>query len=734
MPTQQKLQQLKSYLQRITPGHDLEAIVDDNEAPMRMTSVLKAGQGEARRAHSAVQKLALGQEITAREAFLIEAIIIPDKRPVIDIAGGDFKSEHPDWRHYSENLSLKGNIKKVIPAVGRIELPSHPSLPYGGTGFAVGSNLLMTNRHVAELFVLGLGVNRLVFIPGHSAGIDFLREHGSDASEFLEVKKIPMVHPYWDMALLQVDRLPDGIVPLRLSVRHPEELVDREVAVIGYPAFDPRNDATVQNRVFGGKYYVKRLQPGLLRGRASVSSYQKAVDAVTHDASTLGGNSGSCVVDVGSGEVIGLHFAGIYKKENYAVPAFELSRDDKILAAGVEFTTADLDPGGSPNPWQSYWVAADPAEEAGARTTASAGATATAPTKPLLSEQNAAIWTIPITVQIGLGEIQPVVADSALPTGPTPAVSVDIERMVEPAHDENYASRPGYDENFLGHTVPMPAATNVDELAMLDTGSPVLKYHHFSIIMNKQRRLAQITAANLDVRPTSLRPDPTENYGRRALNGFTSDNDRERWFNDPRIPADHQLPDRFFNKDRKAFDKGHVVRRNAVAWGSTYCEVQHANGDTFHATNCSPQVKGFNRSSEGGLWGELENHVFAQAATQKLIVFAGPILRSNDPLFAGVDDSGSVGVKIPGAYWKVAVASHADGLRVFAFMLEQDLDGVDWEFRVTDKWKTHQLTLASLQAELETLQFDPMLHDADQAQTEYGESLRWATRLELRNR
>ena len=46
---------------------------------------------------------------------------------------------------------------------------------------------------------------------------------------------------------------------------------------------------------------------------------------MTHDASTLGGNSGSAVIDIDSGDIVALHFAGEYLKANYAVPMYELA-------------------------------------------------------------------------------------------------------------------------------------------------------------------------------------------------------------------------------------------------------------------------------------------------------------------------------------------------------------------------------------------------------------------------
>ena len=68
-------------------------------------------------------------------------------------------------------------------------------MPYAGTGFVVGGGLVMTNRHVAEIFSAGLGVRDLVFRPGYQAGIDFLREKGSEASQSLQVREVAMIHP-----------------------------------------------------------------------------------------------------------------------------------------------------------------------------------------------------------------------------------------------------------------------------------------------------------------------------------------------------------------------------------------------------------------------------------------------------------------------------------------------------------------------------------------------------------
>jgi hypothetical protein len=104
----------------------------------------------------------------------------------------------------------------------------------------------------------------------------------------------------------------------------------------------------------------------------------------------------------------------------------------------------------------------------------------------------------------------------------------------------------------------------------------------------------RFTASNVDAGAKRKKPDSRKKYTRKALGGL-GDHDMEQWFVDPRIPETQQLPDRFFTKDKGAFNKGHLVRREDVAWGDSYEEIRFANGDTFHTTNCSPQVAGFNR-------------------------------------------------------------------------------------------------------------------------------------------
>jgi endonuclease G len=238
--------------------------------------------------------------------------------------------------------------------------------------------------------------------------------------------------------------------------------------------------------------------------------------------------------------------------------------------------------------------------------------------------------------------------------------------------------------------------------------------------MHAKRRIALFTASNVVDTPELRKPEQGRDYTRRGLSGL-GPSDQEKWFPDPRLDASLQLPDVFYNKDRKAFDKGHIVRRDDVAWGRTYEELRRANGDTYHVTNCSPQVKEFNRSTLGEAnWGDLENHVLSEAASERLCVFAGPVLTDEDRVFRGAGDGGTeLRARIPEKFWKIVAARSAEGCAVFGFILEQDLSDVEWEFAVPDELSPFMYPIADI-AEMTGVVFPSILVDNDQYSTTRG--------------
>ncbi|TXE13464.1 DNA/RNA non-specific endonuclease [Algoriphagus aquimarinus] len=331
---------------------------------------------------------------------------------------------------------------------------------------------------------------------------------------------------------------------------------------------------------------------------------------------------------------------------------------------------------------------------------------------------------IPLIFSLHLGDIIPPFNSISLPKQSTidqlPSVSFGLEAKKKPFYDLDYSNRKGYDPNFLGVDVPIPKVLNSDNLSKMVNGDYYIPYHKFTIVNNKQRKLALFTASNIDGSSAAKNPDPDKVYSRDALAGLTK-SDTEEWFIDPRIPQADQLSDEFYNKDRMAFDKGHLVRRDDVAWGKDYLEVRYSNGDTFHITNCSPQVKDFNRSNLGGRWGMLENTILNQAKYEKLSVFSGPILYKSDPIFKGVNFQNSVEIKIPKAYWKIIIALSENGiLQSFAFLLSQDLSQVQFEFDLEKQWKGYMVSISYLENLIGNIKFDPIVNNADQFESETG--------------
>ena len=260
-----------------------------------------------------------GREISEAQFGFPEAIVLTTGRPSLLIQGGKWEEPRiPEVKKRLDNAS--NHLKCAIPKVARLELLNHPNYDYVGTAWMIDEDIMITNRHVANVFVQ-LDNNRIAarttpFGIPYRAQVDFNEEYKSPNEPFevpieevLFVEKDVSYLP--DMALFRVKHV-DGLPePIELS----EQRVTREddIAVIGYPARDSRNDPFVMQNIFKGIYEVKRLSPGRISG-VRQDSY-----ILTHDCTTLGGNSGSVILDLTSGKAVGLHFAGSYLENNFAV-------------------------------------------------------------------------------------------------------------------------------------------------------------------------------------------------------------------------------------------------------------------------------------------------------------------------------------------------------------------------------------------------------------------------------
>jgi V8-like Glu-specific endopeptidase len=288
--------------------------------------------------------------LTAEAQLGIEAIVSV-ARPALMIHDGAFGDPPPPWDHILG--PHRERITNTTLSVGRIDVQGLPQVPYAGTGFLVAEDVVMTNCHVARVFSQSESNGDWSFQPGLEADLNFVEDPDAQKDiggppSGLRIDDVIGIHPALDLALLRVapSEAADGMAnPLTLMSQDPGPLAGRNVYVLGYPAPDYRNDRAVQRSIFGDRYFVKRLQPGAgmappagaIFRMEPCSTGAEQDDVMFHDASTLGGNSGSCVVDLESNRVIGLHFAGQYMQYNEAVALWRLADDPLLVRAGVNF-------------------------------------------------------------------------------------------------------------------------------------------------------------------------------------------------------------------------------------------------------------------------------------------------------------------------------------------------------------------------------------------------------------
>ena len=274
-------------------------------------------------------------------------------------------------------------------------------------------------------------------------------------------------------------------------------------------------------------------------------------------------------------------------------------------------------------------------------------------------------FSVPLNITVTLGEgTQGSVAVAA---ARTPAAdAVDTSAFVEKLEvDPDWTSRTGYDPDFLDIGVPLPRlstkakkdSVEVPPEFRVDGDKHVLAYHHYSLAMNRRRRFAWYSAANID--------------GKRRPSLPKRSNDK--WFIDPRIDdpdaPEFQLGEELYATAKT--DRGHLTRYLDVAWG-TKTEALNALADTFHFTNCCLQLSGFNQQQSR--WQGIEQFLLERKAKKdrmRISVVTGPIFRRTDPKYQ--NEFMDAPVRIPLEFWKVCALIREDGsLSATAFILSQE--------------------------------------------------------------
>ena len=266
---------------------------------------------------------------------------------------------------------------------------------------------------------------------------------------------------------------------------------------------------------------------------------------------------------------------------------------------------------------------------------------------------------------------------------------------------EHYIGRKGYDSNFLGISLPFPevsseALKHGPITPVKGTDDNILRYQHFSLIHNTKRKMAFVTAVNID--------------GNTWKNITRGD---DKWYYDSRIPIESQLGEEMYSNEpsfdgnkKGWFDRGHLVRRQDPDWG-TNDEAVLADTDTFHWSNCAPQYWFFNQRQEH--WQGLENYILYNTDQDNLkaSVFSGPVFDLNDEIHRGI--------QIPQYFFKiVAVTDSSNKLFSSAYVVSQKKWAQDIPFEVlpVDEFKNFQTTIAKVE-QMTGLRFPEALKNAD---------------------
>jgi S1-C subfamily serine protease len=293
------------------------------------------------------------EPLSDREKEALEVYLTLAARPAILVRNGQVVDRVLNW---PEIRDADATIRAALPAVGRISAFKDGRRLSRGTGFLVDGEHLLTNNHVVwalvkkpgdpnpattpgawfsspDLYATRIAEANAVWRSDPQARPEYDRrgELGSDVAERSFIREIVSHHRAVDFAVLRLAaELPD-VSPLALA-RSPAVSVDGgKVFLVGYPTSAPEGTAADHvEQLFGegdaGALGVKRLSPARLGGLSEELG-------VAHDGSTLGGSSGSPLIDFLTGQVVGIHYRGS-ELENHAVPLWEHVDDDELAVVG----------------------------------------------------------------------------------------------------------------------------------------------------------------------------------------------------------------------------------------------------------------------------------------------------------------------------------------------------------------------------------------------------------------
>lgn len=280
---------------------------------------------------------------------VLEALVRLTGRPAVRLRADGSEIEDPrleSWRDVVAPMSSKWRV--VTDAVGRIDVEVSPGKPvHAGTGVLIADGRVLTNRHVIDLFAVPIPSpdGEQKFLLRWPTSIIFDPDARDEATRF-ELPSVLSAGRHrigrrvnlgkLDAAVLEMN-MDNGTaeppLPVDPLARSAADAAVSRLLVSGYPAKptdnsgpdaqdEPELHADFWNRLtelYGGEYGVQYISPGTVDLRPGSVPDDPQGWAFTHDATTLGGNSGSIILSLdGNAPLCGLHFGGETLSANYA--------------------------------------------------------------------------------------------------------------------------------------------------------------------------------------------------------------------------------------------------------------------------------------------------------------------------------------------------------------------------------------------------------------------------------
>ncbi|WP_211333374.1 trypsin-like serine peptidase [Terracoccus luteus] len=340
--------------------HYLEAHLGqraDADALARLTAGATAGLREL------VEQGSLANPGPVERAAL-EAVVHSDgSRPVLFVEDDFVDLTAPAAKDYAAVLSqAQMHVRAACEATGRVVDPD-AALGYQGTAWAVDEGIVVTNYHVLQAISHNSSRVKGRFTGTLKGGVavDFGGEVGNPStSRLFPIRSVVAVgrpgdpslastslrgvnFSGLDLAVLELSEVSGQPFPTPVEVARGDDPTTRGalatrgrlIYVVGFPGSARTTTPDVFASLFAGVKGVKRLTPGILTfGRGDAAGDVRRW-VIGHDASTLGGSSGSIVVDLEAGGrlALGIHFAGDPGRVNWAHSLEGATAD--LAAAGV---------------------------------------------------------------------------------------------------------------------------------------------------------------------------------------------------------------------------------------------------------------------------------------------------------------------------------------------------------------------------------------------------------------